>query len=390
MYQQIQNNLNLLNNKNFSLEKLTNENTRLFNQIIYIQKKLEEYYNNISDNKKNLNIENNNLYQDNLKDLLKQIIRLNAINKQLKVVLQIEKQNTLAIKLGKILIKGVSSYKEFIKLPFRLYKIWTSLIIKKTPKFLGGEKFQNVIDTYTRGGMEELNKLLDSRYISSVMRANAYTALARYLKSSNKKQVANFAKLAWETDPQPYRLKWLAFRLHECGDSITAEAILDLLPQDISMTQSEINHTIKIRQDSNIEINKQVQIIIENRYNKIITSNKTIEIYKNSIELQKKEYDSIVYKLNKKCEDYNLKISSMNIKSIELQNIININKNEIEQLRNDKEYLQQKVKIIKNNSDALALHTAIMLKNLLTQYEPHAEELTKIMRIIMGDIIKKQ
>ena len=64
------------------------------------------------------------------------------------------------------------------------------------------------------------------------------------------KQTADNARLAWETDPRPYRLKWLAFRLHDAGDAITAEALLDMLPADIPMSESEQRQAMQIHHES--------------------------------------------------------------------------------------------------------------------------------------------
>ena len=44
----------------------------------------------------------------------------------------------------------------------------------------------------------------------------------------------------------------------------------------------------------------------------------------------------------------------------------------------------------KKESDALALRTALMLKNMLTQFESDTPMLSRVMRIVMGSIINKE
>ena len=138
----------------------------------------------------------------------------------------------------------------FFALPGRLRKMWKALERTNPPAELGGKSFQKVIDAYGAGGLDAVEKLLDSVFIAPTMRANAYTALARQLMPSDAKKAAAIARLAWETDPRPYRLKWLAFRMHDADDAVTAEAMLELLPADIPMSESEQRQVMRIRQES--------------------------------------------------------------------------------------------------------------------------------------------
>ena len=165
------------------IEKLISENTLLLEQLYVLQDKLEkDHY------KYNKHILNNKILNDNLNNYLLQInnyiienIRLKILVEHLQKSLYVEKQNNITSKLGKILINGVSSIKEFISLPFKLCKIWKDLVRTIPPSSLGGKNFQKVIDAYISGGMDSVEKLLDLACISPVMRANAYTSLARQL-----------------------------------------------------------------------------------------------------------------------------------------------------------------------------------------------------------------
>ena len=256
---------NKINNKDEYINKLLDDNNSLFKQLHIVQAELEKYYFKSKCNSQTNNI-NNDLFMNFPQQAYEAIvenIKLNALVKQQQIILNTERQNSLTSILGKILINGVSSVKEFILLPNKLYKTWKSLSQTIPPKSLGGKQFKYVIEAFTLGGDAAVEKLLNSVFISSIMRANAYTELARHLQSSDIQKASYYAKTAWETDPQPYRLKWLIFRMHEAGDTINADAIIDILPQDISMSDSEKRHIQRIHNESKDIRVKQAKNIIE-------------------------------------------------------------------------------------------------------------------------------
>jgi hypothetical protein len=58
------------------------------------------------------------------------------------------------------------------------------------------------------------------------------------------------ARHAYLLDPKPYRLKWLAFRLHEAGEVIEAKALLDIPPPETSFAESEARWADQLRAEA--------------------------------------------------------------------------------------------------------------------------------------------
>ncbi len=56
---------------------------------------------------------------------------------------------------------------------------------------------------------------------------------------SDSALAAVLAERAFALEPRGFRQKWLVFRLHEAGDLLRAEALLALLPQEVTFTSSE-------------------------------------------------------------------------------------------------------------------------------------------------------
>lgn len=235
------------------IKELTEENELLFEQLHMVQEELEKYYHKL----KECEARNGSSGVGTVVSVsplaaqaLAENRKLRVLVEQQKIALRVEGRNSLPSRLGDMLIKGVGSTGSLLALPGKLRKMWKAVELSTPPAALGGKSFQKVIDAHGAGGAEAVEKLLDSVFISPAMRANAYTALARHLALVDARKAAANARLAWETDPRPYRLKWLAFRMHDADDAITAEAMLDMLPADISMSESEQRQAMRIRQES--------------------------------------------------------------------------------------------------------------------------------------------
>lgn len=243
-------------NQDARVKELTEENELLFEQLHVVQEELEKYYHKLKEceQRKGAAVASSPLSLASLDPRLSETLaenqKLRTLVAQQKLALRVETQNSLPSRLGDMLIKGVSSTGAFLALPGKLRKMWKALEQTTPPSELGGKSFQKVIDAYSAGGAEAVEKLLDSVFISHPMRANAYTALARHLMLIDVQKAAEFAHRAYETDPRPYRFKWLAFRMHDAEDPITADAMLDLLPADITMSESEQRQVMRIRHES--------------------------------------------------------------------------------------------------------------------------------------------
>ena len=193
---------------------------------------------NKSDCKAPVAIHFNNALDKELAEAVAEEIRLAALVQTQKWTGDAIAQNSLPVRLGNLLIQAVSPSGSFVTTLGKLVRIWRETATP--PAALGGESFSEVIKEYNSGGFEAVTKMLLPA-VAPELRAKAYTALGRHLMQagfSDKAAVA--ARCAYEDDPKAYRLKWLAFRLHEAGDSVEADACLSLLPQDTAFSDSEL------------------------------------------------------------------------------------------------------------------------------------------------------
>lgn len=393
--------------KDARIKELTEENELLFEQLHVVQEELEKYYHKLKDceQRKGSNADAGGtvvVIPPQAGEALAENLKLRALVAQQQAALQVESTNSLAARLGEMLIKGVSSAGAFIALPLKLRQMWKALDQTVPPAALGGKSFQKVLDAHAAGGSEAVEKLLDSVFLSPVMRANAYTALARQVMLTDARQAAALARLAWETDPRPYRLKWLAFRMHEANDAINAEALLDMLPADISMSDSENRQAARLRQEAKRERARQAQKATEASRTEAMQLQATMAKLKQAAEESKKQQEALAAQLhtqkeeikkqqtdaaaqlNKQREEHKQELAQRDKRIVELQKAADQIRQEVAQAREAQAALQRQMDAQKKESDALALRTALMLKNMLTQFEPDTAVLSRVMRIVMG------
>lgn len=232
------------------IRELTEENELLFEQLHVVQEELEKYYHRLKACEQGKAGQKAVGCTARALDVLAENHRLRVLVRQQKHALAVESRNSLPVRLGNMLIAGTSGFGSLVALPARLCLTWRELGRTLPPARLGGKSFQKVVEAHAAGGDAAVEKLLDSACPSPLMRANAYTALARHLMLTDVRKAAEIARLAWEADPRPFRLKWLAFRLHDADDAVTAEALLEMLPDDMSMTESETRQAARIRNEA--------------------------------------------------------------------------------------------------------------------------------------------
>ncbi|MBE7527711.1 MAG: CDP-glycerol glycerophosphotransferase family protein [Burkholderiales bacterium] len=178
--------------------------------------------------------------------------RLHALVDAQRQLHHLEMHNALNVRLGNILIQAVDSPSTLLSVPGKLLGIWRQSIRKNPPAALGGKGFGKVIFTYEEEGFAAVEKLLARISVSPVMQANAWTALSRHLIQNKRDQAAEAARRAYALDPKPYRLKWLAFRLHEAGDVIEAAAMLELLPAGTPFSGSEARQAGRLQKEAKL------------------------------------------------------------------------------------------------------------------------------------------
>lgn len=115
---------------------------------------------------------------------------------------------------------------------------------------LGGQGFGKVLAAYTSGGVRAVDQLFDRCMAAPELRAKALTTLARSLQKEDALAAADLARKAYELEPRPFRLKWLALRQYEAGVMEQAQANLDCLPEDTPFSESELRQVEKLRQQT--------------------------------------------------------------------------------------------------------------------------------------------
>lgn len=380
--------------KDARIKELTEENELLFEQLHVVQEELEKYYHKLKEceQRKGSGASDDGsvaVIPPQANEALAENLKLRALVMQQQAALQVESTNSLAARLGEMLIHGVSSAGAFIALPLKLRQMWKALDQTVPPAALGGKSFQKVLDAHAAGGSEAVEKLLDSVFLSPVMRANAYTALARQVMLTDARQAADLARLAWETDPRPYRLKWLAFRLHEADDAINAEALMDMLPDDISMSDSEERQVARLRQEAKRERAQRAQKMMkasQGEAGQLVTMAKL----KQAAEESKTQQEALAAQLSKQREEHKQELARLNSQLTELKKAADQARQEAARAREAQAAQQRQMEAQKKESDALAVQTALMLKNMLTQFESETSLLSRVMRIVMGAAANKQ
>ncbi|MCA8412115.1 FkbM family methyltransferase [Burkholderia multivorans] len=240
------------NSIEFRLKEVEIENELLLRELHQAQEALEHYYaEGPQDYGKQL-VEGASWLDSEFPAVVAENQRLQALIDVLQKIRQLESTNALNVRLGDILIQGVDAPGSLLSVPGKLAKIWRQTSRRSPPEALGGKEFEHVKRAYDDGGFASVERLMSGLSISPVMQANAYTVLARKLAPGDRAGAAEAARRAHNLDPKPYRLKWLAFRLHENGEVIEAEAMLDILPEETRFSDSEERQANQLRHDAKL------------------------------------------------------------------------------------------------------------------------------------------
>jgi hypothetical protein len=227
------------------LKDMEEENQLLLLQLHQVQEELERYFLKCQKLEKGGGSTSSGSapvggwVDDDMPALQAEVFRLTALVETQTRLHEIEAKNALNARLGDVLIQSVSPSGSIVGLPAKLLGIWRASKAVQPSAALGGKNFGKVIEVFQTGGLESVNQLL-AKELAPEMRAKAYTALARYQMTNGLLVDAVLsARRAYEEEPKPYRLKWLAFRLHDAGEIAEADACLELLPLDTPFSDSE-------------------------------------------------------------------------------------------------------------------------------------------------------
>ncbi|MFA1604566.1 hypothetical protein ACDW82_13035 [Alcaligenes faecalis] len=189
-------------------------------------------------------------------------IRFQALVAAQSQIHELQRQFALAGQLGSMLIEGSRSARAAVSVPGRLYRTWRQNRREIPPASLGGKGFETLIQAYQSGGEEAVSALLKKASVSSAIEASAWTAVARTQLYLEPGLVAVLARRAYALDPRSFRLKWLAFRLHEAGELLEAEALLSLLPPDISFSSSESRQVDRLKSEAHAYRLEQARAVL--------------------------------------------------------------------------------------------------------------------------------
>ncbi len=163
-----------------------------------------------------------------------------------------------AFQLGMILLQGFKSFRAFFRVPGQLLALRREFNQRRRlhgnipVRELGGKDFTLLFAKLKSQGFAAACTMIDTLDLTGTMRASAYTALARELQGKDPADCARAAAFAQEADPQPWRQKWLAFRLFDAGDLIEPAQLLRALPDEIAFSASEESRTAQIEALTNL------------------------------------------------------------------------------------------------------------------------------------------
>ena len=107
------------------------------------------------------------------------------------------------------------------------------------PEKLSEAELAKIIDTFNKQGAGAMNSLLEEIAPHPRLRADAYTGVARSVMEKDKKLAAEMAYEAWKIHPRPFRQKWLAYRFYDAGDVAGAILLLESLPSDTPIAETD-------------------------------------------------------------------------------------------------------------------------------------------------------
>lgn len=244
------------------MQPLQDENQLLLSQLHIVQAELERsYYQEQAQAVPSTIIHIAPIHRS-LVEKQAEILRCEALIKAQSEVHALQTHYALASQLGEILIQGTHSVGSMLSLPNRLLKAWKQNRHEAPPKALGGKQFGKVLEAFSEGGEEAVEALLARSSVSTSIQASAWTTVARGQMQTNTALAVQFAHRAFSLEPRLFRQKWLAFRLHEAGELVQAEALAALLPDGVSFSESEGRQLTRLKDEAKQERVNQASKIL--------------------------------------------------------------------------------------------------------------------------------
>ncbi|WP_369325951.1 hypothetical protein AB6N01_12035 [Alcaligenes nematophilus] len=223
------------------LQSLEKENRILFDQLQTVQEELERlhHYQSTEVGAVATTVVTVSPVDPKYLETLAEKLRLEMLLKVQGELSELQARYALSSQLGEVLIEGTRSLGALLAMPGQLRKAWRKNQRRLPPELFGGKSFDKVLQVYQEGGEQQVENLFSQNAVPDSVRASAWTAVARTVMLSDPALAAVLAERAFALEPRGFRQKWLTFRLHEAGDLLRAEALLALLPQEVTFTSSE-------------------------------------------------------------------------------------------------------------------------------------------------------
>lgn len=227
---------------------LRDENALLFTQLHVVQQELERRHHQGTQTQRPSGMLRLVLDDSRFPAAVAESLRYEKALVAREDIHRLHAERSLSNRLGGAIIEGMSSPAAVLRLPGNLWSVWRDVKNYAPPSRLGGKSYGKVIAAHQEGGDAAVDALLQTQPAS--VKANAMTMLARALVNTDVQGAARYARQAYELDPRPFRLKWLAFREHEAGRPQEGEALLDALPTDMKFSASELRQVGLLRADA--------------------------------------------------------------------------------------------------------------------------------------------
>lgn len=316
------------------LRELEEENELLISQLHLVQEELERYYlknkeleASASNGHKQASSGSTTVQlkawvDDELPAALAENARLKTLLEMQQQVRQLETESSLPARMYAALAEVAGTSGKFVRVPKQLLSFWRKENTKAIPSILGGKGHPKVVTAYQNKGMQGAAELLKNNSLSVTQVANAWTDLARHLQETDPKECAKAARHAYEADPKPFRLKWLAFRLNRADKPQEAEAALDLLPANMLLSESEQSSADKIRTKARKEREQQAKkgcqfnarrAEVEKQIQQLTRELNTQQKQVNKLEKENRNLRSVKNELNSMMENEQHKKAQMHI-----------------------------------------------------------------------------
>lgn len=165
----------------------------------------------------------------------------------------------------------------------------------KPDGILGKNNYENIKELYNKNGISGINTIISSKNYGINVIADIYKELSKVERKRNLNLAIKFARLSWFIHPKSHRLKWMAFRIYESGDSLTSNLIFKNYKNEFLLNDNELKVVDKIKNDS--------ENYPQHIYNKLKQLNKKTKNTKNIDQDVDKLYFDIINDVNNKSKN---------------------------------------------------------------------------------------